>query len=283
MIPQVKPVSPALGPWPHTAILILCLCVERTSGPLVAGNSVPTRSRRLRQPAGRRPAPRRFKMLSDNCRLTPHCGVDRMAPWWVSPKTNLPSLARPLRAKARKANSINDLPHMISVCFLLLLGQQIFSPTTVGSLPESEEAAIRDAACKYWRSVGGTNVWLLPLVSWDMNPAGRPRPLTNWVRLVGRASPHGSNLLVFQDGGRLPRVALLTNLPPDRIRANRVNAYAVVRGHATVRLNAGAPTVIPLYDFGKMIDPPGQTSTARTAIVTNSSRRVEQRSRTGRE
>ena len=172
---------------------------------------------------------------------------------------------------------------MISVCVIFLLGQQIFSPHTASSLPESEKAAIRDAAGSYWRRVDGTNVWLLPLVSWDMNPAGRPRPLANWTRLVGRSSPYGSNFLVFQDGGRQPRVALLTNLPPERVRANSVNVYAVVRGRATVRLNAGAPVAIPLYDFGAVIDPPGWTNTPGAKFATNSLRGVEQRSGTTRE
>jgi hypothetical protein len=105
-----------------------------------------------------------------------------------------------------------------------------------------------------------------------MNPAGRPRPLTNWTRLVGVARPYGSNWVVFQDSGRQPRVALLTHLPPKGAEANRVNAYAIARGQATVRLTAGAPTVIPVYDYGKNIDPPGLTNAVRSGIVTNISR-----------
>jgi hypothetical protein len=171
---------------------------------------------------------------------------------------------------------------MISVCFLILLGQQIFGPTA-SSLPETEKAAIREAAGTYWRSIDGTNVWVLPLASWDMNPVGRPRPLTNWTRLVGHASAHGSNFVVFQTSGRLPRVALLTNLPPQEVRAGRVNAYAMARGHVTVRLNAGAPAVIPLYDYGKSIDPPGLTNAVRAGIVTNTTRPTGQRSGIGRQ
>jgi hypothetical protein len=160
---------------------------------------------------------------------------------------------------------------MNSFCAFLLLGQ-IFSPHSVSTLPESEKAAIRDAAGTYWRSVGGTNVWLLPLVSWDMNPAGRPRPLTNWTRIVGRSRPQGNHLLIFQDAGRRPPVLVLSNLPPDRIRANRVNAYAVARGQVSVRSSSGAPMQVPLYDFGKLIDPPGRTNTAPRNTLTNSPR-----------
>lgn len=171
---------------------------------------------------------------------------------------------------------------MISVCFAVLFAQQVFTPHSASTLPEREKAAIRDASGTYWRSVDGTNIWLLPLVSWDMNPAGRPRPLTNWTRLVGRGSPYGSNVLVFQDVGRQPRVALLSNLPPESARSPRVNAYAVVRGQTTVRPPGGTPTTVPLYDYGTSIEPPGRTNAAWVSGGTNSVRRVDPRSPTGR-
>src|SRR5512133_3388983 len=101
---------------------------------------------------------------------------------------------------------------MISFCALFLVGQ-IFSPGSASTLPESEKAAIREAAGSYWRSVDGANVWLLPLVSWDMNPGGRTRPLANWTRIIGTSRPHGNNLLIFQDAGRKPPSLVLTNLP----------------------------------------------------------------------
>ncbi len=150
---------------------------------------------------------------------------------------------------------------MSAFCLILLLGQ-LFTPHSVSTLSETEKAAIRDAAGTYWRSIDGTNVWLLPLVSWDMNPAGRFRPLTNWTRLVGRARAQGNNLLIFQNPGLTPPVVVLSNLPPDRIRANLVNAYAMVRGKATIRSAGGAPAQVPLYDFGKIILPPGSTDSA---------------------
>ena len=153
---------------------------------------------------------------------------------------------------------------MNSFCFLFLLGQ-IFNPHSVSQLPESEKAAIREAAGSYWRSVDGTNVWLLPLVSWDMNPAGQPRPLANWTRIVGTSRPQGNNLLIFQDAGRMPPSLVLSNLPPDRIRANRVNAYALARGQVTVRGSNGATLRVPLYDFGKIIDPPARTNSTPKA------------------
>jgi hypothetical protein len=161
---------------------------------------------------------------------------------------------------------------MSSLCFILMLGQ-IFSPHSASTLPESEKAAIRDAAGSYWRRVDGTNIWLLPLVSWDMNPAGRPRPLTNWTRIIGRARPQGNCSLISQDAGRKPPVLVLSNLPPDRIRANGVNVYAVARGQVFVRSSSGARMQVPLYDFGRIIDPPGWTNTTPSQTLTNSLRR----------
>ena len=160
---------------------------------------------------------------------------------------------------------------MKSLVFVFLLGQQIFSPHShsVSTLPEREKAAIRDAAGTYWRSVNGSNVWLAPLVSWDMNPGGRPRPLTNWTRVVGIATPHGNNLLVRQEMGRTPMTLLLTNLPPERVKANRVNAYAVVRKGEVVNANG---LRVPVYDFGKIIDPPARinaTGANYTISITN--------------
>ena len=187
-------------------------------------------------------------------------------------------LKKPIRPHSRNAEYAQPPKEQIpvssttsSLCAFLLLGQ-IFGPHSVSTLPESEKAAIRDAAGSYWRSVNGTNIWLLPLVSWDMNPAGRPRPLTNWARIVGRSRPQGNNLLIFQDAGRTPPVLVLSNLPPDRIRTNCVNAYAVARGQVSARSSSGAPMQLPLYDFGKIIAPPGRTNTTRSSTLTNSLR-----------
>lgn len=167
-------------------------------------------------------------------------------------------------------------PLVLWVFLVLGQGHQHY-PLPTKNLSPQQKAAIREAADSYWRAIDGTNVWLAPLVSFDMGiREDRPRYLTNWIRVIGRGQKEGKNLLVVQDRGRVPSVLVITNYPAEKLRTNRVNSYVMARGQTTALVN-NRPSRVPLYDFGKITGPADgkklsitTNNVAAKAVITNS-------------
>lgn len=121
----------------------------------------------------------------------------------------------------------------------------------------------------YWRRVNGTNYFLGPLVQWDAQPLGKPRPLPQWFLIRGQVTKHvPEGLMISANNG----FVILQNFPMLISDDQPINAWAMHTRNMEYDFSAlGVRTtrVVPVYDFGKIVAAPTNMVNIKTNGITS--------------